>query len=70
LLTRKFSKFLKKNNNKNQSSTSIIVRNSMILTLTNILALVVVNRDILNLIAPIMRANKEQQERKVKERQS
>jgi len=38
----------------------------MTLTLTNIHALVVVNKDILKLIAPIMRAKKEQQARKVK----
>jgi len=38
----------------------------MILTLTNIPALVVVNRDTLKLIAPIMRTKKEHQARKVK----
>ena len=38
----------------------------MILTLTNIPALIVVNRDILKLISPTMRINKEEQERKTK----
>jgi len=38
----------------------------MILTLTNIPTLVVVNSDILTLIAPIMRMKKEEQERKAK----
>ena len=40
----------------------------MILTLTNIFALIVVNRDILKLIAPRMRIKKEEQERKAKQR--
>jgi len=70
LLTRKFSKFLKKITTIINLPTGIITRNSIILTITNIPALVVVNKDILKLIAPIMRAKKEQQARKVKKRQS
>jgi len=58
LLTRKFSKFLKKTNNKNQSSNMYNSKKLMILILTNIPALDVVNRDILKLIAPIKRAQR------------
>jgi len=52
LLTRKFSKFFKKNSNKNQSSNMYNSKKLNDFSLTNISALDVVNRDILKLIAP------------------
>ena len=57
LLFKKFSKFLKKRNNK--SDSGMIARNLLSLTLTNIHALDVVNRVIIKLNVPTRKENQE-----------
>jgi len=68
-LTTKFNKFLKKKTTRTNPQIGITTRNSMILMLTIIPVLDVVNRVISKLIAPTLKARREDQTRNLRRRE-